>query len=445
VLLHLQIHGSYAAIKSGWAFEAMMDLTGAPFKDIRFSNKEVQEMIANGKLWDYLVDCDRNNFILSCSTRGVDKMTESGNRNDAPNGLVPGHAYTLLTAVTASTGDRLAKLRNPWGNLEWNGDWSDNSSKWTPALKDELGFVGGDDGSFWICFEDLVANFTGVNVCMCRNPEHNPEPWHESRHPIEYKFSNRGAGVIGVEMFLVTITETCDLYASVHQPDHRIIGALPYIDVGVVILQSTGVGTFRHVSSSGTSVERQNQFEANNLAPGEYIVIPTSTGCKLQSYLNRIGRPPVTGDYVRPGAIAFHSTKPFQVNSIAFDAIAYEEAMELPVIEAGTPMDLFGDGSVILYTRKSGYSGISYVAKNTTEEDAILLTLDLAGSSNIISNRLGLSVDVMVPPREAKVMHHIFPDDEHKDWSAGWSCNARWLTEEEANDINLADIQLVEK
>jgi calpain-15 len=440
-----KIHGSYAAIKSGWAFEAMMDLTGAPFKDIRFSNKEVAEQIANGQLWEYLCECDRQNFILSCSTRGVDKCSESGNRTGTATGLVPGHAYTLLTAVTTSTGDRLAKLRNPWGSLEWTGDWSDNCPKWTPALKQELGHTAGDDGTFWISFEDLVVHFTGVNVCMCRNPEHNAEPWVEFRQPIEYKFSTRGAGVINVDMFVVTVHETCDLFASVHQPDQRIIGSLPYIDVGVVILQSTGVGTFRHVSSSGTSVERQNQFEAKNLVPGEYIVIPTSTGSKLQSYLQRLNRPTVEGDYRRHGAIVFHSTKTFDVKPIAFDAIAYEEAMELPVIEAGTPMDLFGDGSVILYTRKAGYSGISYVAKNTTEEDAILLTLDLSGSSNIISNRLSLAADVMVPPNEAKVMHHIFPDDEHKDWSAGWSCNARWLTEEEANDINLADIQLTEK
>ena len=94
-----------------------MDLTGAPYKDIRFNSKDVAATIANGSLWEYIVDCDRRNYILSCSTGGVDKMTESGNRGGTATGLVPGHAYTLLTARTASNGARLAKLRNPWGSL----------------------------------------------------------------------------------------------------------------------------------------------------------------------------------------------------------------------------------------------------------------------------------------------------------------------------------------
>ncbi len=117
IFVFCQVHGSYAAIKSGWAFEAMMDLTGAPYKDIRFNSKEVAEKIADGSLWRYIVECDEREFILSCSTGGVDKMTENTNRGGTATGLVPGHAYTLLTARATSTGDRLVKLRNPWGSL----------------------------------------------------------------------------------------------------------------------------------------------------------------------------------------------------------------------------------------------------------------------------------------------------------------------------------------
>lgn len=30
---------------------------------------------------------------------------------------------------------RLLKIRNPWGQNEWKGDWGDHSYKWTEELK----------------------------------------------------------------------------------------------------------------------------------------------------------------------------------------------------------------------------------------------------------------------------------------------------------------------
>ena len=46
-------------------------------------------------------------------------------------GLVPGHAYTLLQVVqlTGKSNERLVSLRNPLGNIEWSGEWSDSSKK----------------------------------------------------------------------------------------------------------------------------------------------------------------------------------------------------------------------------------------------------------------------------------------------------------------------------
>jgi hypothetical protein len=41
-------------------------------------------------------------------------------------------------------------VRNPWGNTEWNGAYSDKDAAWTPALKRELGWTDADDGTFWM-------------------------------------------------------------------------------------------------------------------------------------------------------------------------------------------------------------------------------------------------------------------------------------------------------
>ena len=91
-------------------------------------------------------------------------------------------------------GARLIKLRNPWGRLEWRGDWSDASPLWTPELRGELArpahggggapagagrsAAGGsaDDGVFWMCWDDFRDYFTAVDVCRVRPDWAEVEP-----------------------------------------------------------------------------------------------------------------------------------------------------------------------------------------------------------------------------------------------------------------------------
>ena len=88
---------------------------------------------------------------MSGGTPGQDMFTENGG-TDQKGGLIPGHAYSIIAAQEYK-GNKLLNIRNPWGQFEWDGDWSDNSSLWTEEIKQALNVVlDENDGSFWMSF-----------------------------------------------------------------------------------------------------------------------------------------------------------------------------------------------------------------------------------------------------------------------------------------------------
>lgn len=116
--------GDYDALRSGWAYEALMNLTGAPTTKIFFDDDRTKADIENGKFWRFIWQMDQENNLITCSTAGEDKWTEGGGTPVGGPGLVSGHAYTLIQVRNTSSGHRLVQIRNPWGSFEWNGAWS---------------------------------------------------------------------------------------------------------------------------------------------------------------------------------------------------------------------------------------------------------------------------------------------------------------------------------
>lgn len=68
------------------------------------------------------------------------------------------HAYSVLKAREID-GVRLVLLKNPWGKHEWKGAWSDGSKEWTAEWLQKLDHKFGDDGSFWISYDDLLKKY----------------------------------------------------------------------------------------------------------------------------------------------------------------------------------------------------------------------------------------------------------------------------------------------
>ena len=153
-----KVHGSYERIEAGQAHLTMRDLTGAPAYEYFIENTP--------GMFDLILAADKKDYII---TSGCNADNEAEVAKLKAKGLVGEHSYGIIKAARVidkegKTVD-LCQLRNPWGNFEWTGRWSDNSTEWTEDLRKELGVVSADDGLFWMDFEDLNDFFPRVQIC----------------------------------------------------------------------------------------------------------------------------------------------------------------------------------------------------------------------------------------------------------------------------------------
>ncbi|KAF2849657.1 cysteine proteinase [Plenodomus tracheiphilus IPT5] len=155
---YAKVHGDYDAIAGGWSGEAIEDLTGGVTTKIL-----TDRVLSKDRLWNELLQVNQQ-FLFSASSPG-----SYGDDSDARRGLALSHAYSILKAVQAEGEDgkkqRLVLIRNPWGKRanaamgEWTGPWSDGSAEWTPYWMNRLGHKFGNDGLFWMSYEDMLKRF----------------------------------------------------------------------------------------------------------------------------------------------------------------------------------------------------------------------------------------------------------------------------------------------
>jgi hypothetical protein len=148
-----KLNGNYENCASGNFGEGMTDLTGEGCESFDLTKVEKEDF------WSKLAYFHEEAFLMGCSKQG-------GREELQDNGLLTGHAYAILSVVVTSTKERLLHIRNPWGQKEWNGAWSDKSSKWTPQLKKELNHLDEDDGAFYMEYSDFLRQFS--EFCVCR-------------------------------------------------------------------------------------------------------------------------------------------------------------------------------------------------------------------------------------------------------------------------------------
>jgi hypothetical protein len=232
----------------------------------------------NGKLWKMLTNWDQEGYLISGGTPGVDMWSDSDNKKPKEGGLVPGHAYSVIQAIEANN-HKLLNVRNPWGNFEWSGDWSDNSDLWTEEMRQLVQpSLDEEDGTFWMSFEDFCANFESLDVSRVSN-------WDELRLRgkfIRYNDINDPDNEVVVSkwFYALEVPEKSHVIIGLHQEDERAEGTLPrrgYMDMGIALLkrnQEDGSSFLQHRDfQSARDTELETVLEA-----GSYLVVPRTTG-----------------------------------------------------------------------------------------------------------------------------------------------------------------------
>lgn len=167
---YAKLYGGYDQIDGGWSHEAFQDFSGGLIETYEL-NPSTPKLIFN-----FIEKSIEKNVFFACAI-----MSHSKNLNGT--GLIKGHAYSISSAMTLKVNPHhsvnLLRIRNPWGQGEWKGAWSDRSNEWRSiqqSLKAAIGLVIEEDGEFWISFEDFRKYFEILDVC-------NVHPDIEMREP----------------------------------------------------------------------------------------------------------------------------------------------------------------------------------------------------------------------------------------------------------------------
>lgn len=142
-------NGKMKDLLTAWSTRnGIEDLTGGTTTKI-YTN----DVLSKNRLWEEGLCKVNDDFLFGCATHTLNDPYNAGR-----DGIYGDHAYSILRAECYGE-ERLLMIMNPWGHAEWNGPWSDGSSQWTAEAIKELGHVFGDDGVFWIRFEDFLRKF----------------------------------------------------------------------------------------------------------------------------------------------------------------------------------------------------------------------------------------------------------------------------------------------
>ena len=247
-----KINGCYAKIGCGGLPHEVFDVLTEAYSE-QFS---INQSKAN-EIWNKMIESYDKHYVMTAGTSG-----DVSNLDIEEVGLSPGHAYTVL-GVHQLDGPRgkekVVRLRNPWGNGEWNGDWSDSSSKWTTSMRNKMSVIKRDDGDFYMGFNDFIKYYVTMGIAKI----------HPDYETSVLKIKKENA--VGCQLIKITVNRSqAHTYISLYQKNPRIITKQGYYQKKALCFLVLCDSNFNYINSMANT--DMHICVEHTLKRGEYYI-----------------------------------------------------------------------------------------------------------------------------------------------------------------------------
>uniref|UniRef100_A0A672VBT4 Calpain-2 catalytic subunit n=1 Tax=Strigops habroptila TaxID=2489341 RepID=A0A672VBT4_STRHB len=143
---YAKLNGSYESLSGGTTTEGFEDFTGgiAEWYELQKAPPNLFRIIQKALQKGSLLGCS---IDVSCGVEG---------------------SIVLSSWVNfRGTMQKLIRIRNPWGEVEWTGKWNDNCPNWSgvdPEVREQL-TRRHEDGEFWMAFNDFLRHYSRLEIC----------------------------------------------------------------------------------------------------------------------------------------------------------------------------------------------------------------------------------------------------------------------------------------
>ncbi|XP_041089256.1 calpain-5a [Polyodon spathula] len=308
---YAKVYGCYEALDGGNTADALVDFTGGVSEPLDLIEGQIaQEEESRNRLFERVLKVHNRGGLISCSIRAT---TSADMEARLDCGLVKGHAYAVTDVRKVRLGHGLLsylkseklfmiRMRNPWGEKEWNGPWSDSSEEWQKVSKSErekLGVTVQDDGEFWMTFEDFCKHYTDLILCRLINTSYLSihKTWEEAvlrgswdRHDDPLR--NRAGGCIN---YKATFMQNPQYVFDVKKPEDEVLICLQQKDRRARPKEGKGenlamgfdihrvelnrkyrMHTVQQKVAGSVYINSRCVFFKKELREGRYVIIPTT-------------------------------------------------------------------------------------------------------------------------------------------------------------------------